>query len=104
MTSDSVEILDPTGRAARVDPSKITDIPDHAFGLGPKSTRIPPASMKRITENIRQKLKVDKDEVSILGLFVAKVRVLVVKHKVGKVSSLERLWGLGLVSTQLSKN
>ena len=71
MTSDGVEILDPTGRAARVDASKITDIPDHAFGLGRKSTRIPPASMKRITENIRQKLKVDEDD---LGEYTRLVR------------------------------
>jgi hypothetical protein len=70
MTSDSVEILDPTGRASRVDASKITDIPDHAFGLGPKSTRIPPASMKRITENIRQKLKVDETELGEYSHFV----------------------------------
>ena len=70
MTSDSVEILDPTGRASRVDASKITDIADHAFGLGPKSTRIPPASMKRITENIRQKLKVDESELGEYARFV----------------------------------
>lgn len=55
------EVLDPTGRAPRVDPSQVTDIKDHSFGLG-NSQRIPPESMSRITERIRQELKVDKDD------------------------------------------
>ena len=49
------EVLDPTGRAPRTDPSQVTDVKDHSFGLG-KSQRIPAESMKRITEKIRQEL------------------------------------------------
>eukprot|EP00597_Dinobryon_sp_UTEXLB2267_P012124 CAMPEP_0170113434 /NCGR_PEP_ID=MMETSP0020_2-20130122/9888_1 /TAXON_ID=98059 /ORGANISM="Dinobryon sp., Strain UTEXLB2267" /LENGTH=1783 /DNA_ID=CAMNT_0010339793 /DNA_START=13 /DNA_END=5360 /DNA_ORIENTATION=- len=60
-TSAHVEVLDPTGRAARVDPSQVTDIPDYSFGLG-KSSRIPASNMKKITEQVRESLKVDKDE------------------------------------------
>jgi len=55
-TSKNVELLDPTGKLDRVDPSQITDIPDYSFGLG-KSSRIPAESMRRITENIRKKFK-----------------------------------------------
>lgn len=62
ITADHVDILDPTGRAPRVDPSKITDIADFSFGLG-KSARIPMENMKRITDNIRAKLQVSEDEV-----------------------------------------
>ena len=40
ITAGGMEILDPTGRALRVDPSQITDIPDQSFGLG-KSSKIP---------------------------------------------------------------
>lgn len=60
-TTGNVEVLDPTGRVARVDPSQVTDIADFSFGLG-KSSRIPADNMKRITEQIRQNLKVEKDE------------------------------------------
>ena len=60
-TTAHVEVLDPTGRLARVDPSQITDIADYSFGLG-KSSRIPGDNMRRITEQIRETLKVDRDE------------------------------------------
>lgn len=60
-TNDHVEILDPTGRMGRVDPSQVTQIADYSFGLG-KSSRIPADNMRKITESIRQTLKVDKDE------------------------------------------
>lgn len=62
ITADHVDVLDPTSKATRIDPSKITDIPDYSFGLG-KSSRIPAENMKRITENIRNKLQVSADEV-----------------------------------------
>ena len=62
ITTGNKEVLDPTGRALRVDPSQITDIPDLSFGLG-KSARIPTEAMKRITEKIRQQLNVDKDDI-----------------------------------------
>lgn len=62
ITTGNKEVLDPTGRVLRVDPSQITDIPDHSFGLG-KSSRIPAESMKRITEKIRQQLNIDKDDI-----------------------------------------
>ncbi len=55
------EVLDPTGRAPRVDPSQVTNIRDRSFGLG-KSSRIPAASMKRITESVRKNLQVDSDD------------------------------------------
>ena len=55
------QVLDPTGRAPRVDPSQVTNIKDQSFGLG-SSSRIPAASMKRITENVRKELKVDADD------------------------------------------
>jgi hypothetical protein len=61
ITVGGMEILDPTGRASRVDPSQITDIPDQSFGLG-KSSKIPTENMKRITEKIRQQLQVDKED------------------------------------------
>ena len=61
ITVGGKEILDPTGRASRVDPSQITDIPDQSFGLG-KSSKIPTENMKRITEKIRQQLQVDKED------------------------------------------
>lgn len=60
-TTGGREVLDPTGRASRVDPSQITDVPDLSFGLG-KSQRIPAAAMARITEKIRQRLQVDRDD------------------------------------------
>lgn len=59
--SGGQEVLDPTGRVLRVDPSQVTDIPDYSFGLG-KSQRIPSDAMKRITEKIRQELNVDRDD------------------------------------------
>ena len=59
--SGGQEVLDPTGRAPRVDPSQVTSIPDKSFGLG-KSSRIPAESMKRITENVRKNLQVDADD------------------------------------------
>ena len=58
-TAAHTEVLDPSGKAARIDPSQITDIADFSFGLG-KSSRIPADGMKRITEKIRQELRVDK--------------------------------------------
>jgi len=61
ITAGGMEILDPTGRALRVDPSQITDIPDQSFGLG-KSSKIPAENMKRITEKIRQQLQIDKED------------------------------------------
>jgi hypothetical protein len=61
VTTDHIDILDPTGRAHRVDPSKITDIPDASFGLG-KSSRIPSSSMTRIVDKIRNQLKVEEND------------------------------------------
>jgi len=55
------EVLDPTGRAPRVDPSQVTTIKDRSFGLG-KSSRIPASSMRRITEGVRKELKVDEND------------------------------------------
>lgn len=69
VTTSGVEMLDPTGRAARVDPSKITEIADYSFGLG-KSARVPPESMKRIVEKIRGNLKVDRDDLGEYTRFV----------------------------------
>lgn len=61
VTTGGREVLDPTGRASRVDPSQVTDVPDLSFGLG-KSARIPAEAMTRITEKIRQRLKVDRED------------------------------------------
>lgn len=58
-TSAHTEVLDPSGKAARIDPSQITDIADFTFGLA-NSVRIPKDNMKKITELIRQELRVDK--------------------------------------------
>ena len=44
-----------------MDPSQVTQIADYSFGLG-KSSRIPQDNMRKITEHIRQTLKVEKDE------------------------------------------
>lgn len=76
--SSGHEVLDPTGRAPRIDPSQVTDIKDHTFGLG-KTERIPAESMRRITEKIRQELQHDKDDVGeyqrlINGLLTAEER------------------------------
>lgn len=60
-TSAHTEVLDPTGKASRVDPSQITDVADFSFGLG-KSSRIPKDKMKSITEQIREQLKVEKED------------------------------------------
>lgn len=60
-TSSHLDILDPSGKASRVDPSQITDIADYSFGLG-KSSRIPADTMKKITGQIRESLKVEEDE------------------------------------------
>jgi len=61
--SGGTEVLDPSGRAPRVDPSQVTDVRDHSFGLGIKAhSRIPAESMKRITEKIRRDLQIDKDD------------------------------------------
>lgn len=61
VTLDGREMLDPSGRASRVDPSQITSFPDYSLGLG-KSSRITPSNMKNITERIRRKLDVDKSD------------------------------------------
>jgi len=60
-TAAQTEVLDPSGKAARVDPSQIINIPDFSFGLG-KSSRIPAENMKHITDKIRQELAVDRSE------------------------------------------
>jgi len=75
ITAEHVDILDPTGRAPRVDPSKITDIPDFSFGLG-KSARIPVENMKRITDSIRAKLQVSEDEVGEYDRLLTKYKDL----------------------------
>lgn len=62
VTKDGREQLDPSGRAALIYPSQITSIPDFSFGLG-KSSKISPDNMRVITDKIRQKLAVDKDDV-----------------------------------------
>eukprot|EP01038_Epipyxis_sp_PR26KG_P006513 gene6513-8951_t len=68
-TVGNVDILDPTGRAARVDPSQITDIADFSFGLG-KSSRIPKEGVQRITEKMRNKLNVDSNNVGEYGRLI----------------------------------
>lgn len=70
ITTDHVDILDPSGRAARIDPSKITDIADKSFGLG-KSARVPASNMSRITEKIRATLRVDRDDIGEYKRMVA---------------------------------
>jgi hypothetical protein len=60
-TSAHTEVLDPSGKLSRVDPSQITDIADFSFGLG-KSSRIPKDKMRSITEKIREELRVEKGD------------------------------------------
>jgi hypothetical protein len=69
VTKDGREQLDPSGRAALIFPSQITSIPDFSFGLG-KSSKISPDNMRGITEKIRQKLAVDKDDVGEYKRFI----------------------------------
>lgn len=69
-TAAHTEVLDPSGKASRVDPSQIIDIPDFSFGLG-KSSRIPTDNMKRITDKIRQELQVDRSELGEYGRLVS---------------------------------
>lgn len=73
LTSNHAEVLDPTGRVPRVDPSQITDVVDHSFGTG-KTARIPPESMKRITEKIRQGLKVEREDLGEYDRFTKALR------------------------------
>lgn len=61
VTVGGLDVLDPAGRASRVDPSQITEVPDNSYGLG-KSTRIPQQTMNRITERIRASLKLGEDD------------------------------------------
>lgn len=79
-TSAHTEVLDPSGKAARIDPSQITDIADFTFGLG-KSNRIPAESMKRITENIRQQLAVDRDDLGEYERLVTGLKKATGLHK-----------------------
>lgn len=80
VTTGGREVLDPTGRASRVDPSQVTDVADLSFGLG-KSQRIPADAMARITEKIRQKLKVDRDD---LGEYQHLIKGLLGEEAVAK--------------------
>lgn len=82
-TRDHSEMLDPTGRASRVEPSQIIDIPDYSFGLG-NSSRIETDSMKRITEKMRQRLNVSKDE---LGEYSRLLRGRTTELPLGKSSN-----------------
>jgi hypothetical protein len=96
ITSGSKELLDPSGRASRVDPSQITEIVDYSFGLG-KSSRIPVESVKRITEQIRENLNVDRNDLGeyqrlINGLLPAE------EKEAAKNSSSDKLNGSGLMS------
>lgn len=61
-TNGTMEILDPTGRAARVDPSQITTIADHSLGLG-QSSRIPEDSVKTIVRQMRATLRMEDDDI-----------------------------------------
>jgi hypothetical protein len=69
ITIGAKEILDPTGRALRVDPSQVTEIPDRSFGLG-HSSRVPAATMEKVTESIRKKLGVKPDDFGEYQRFV----------------------------------
>ncbi len=69
-TTAHTELLDPSGKLSRVDPSQVTDIPDFTFGLA-KSVRIPKESMARITEQIRQSLHADRDDFGVHDRLVA---------------------------------
>lgn len=86
MTTDHVDILDASGRAARIDPSKITDIADKSFGLG-KSARVPAPNMARITEKIRATLKVDRDDI---GEYKRMVASLVPENQLNSRESIMR--------------
>jgi len=89
------EVLDPTGRSSRVDPSQITDVPDLSFGLG-KSQRIPAAAMARITEKIRQRLKVDRED---LGEYQHLVKGLMKWDSAGATSTASPGAGAGAGAT-----
>ena len=56
-------VLDPAGRASRVDPSQVTEVVDNSFGTG-KSARIPKKTMRKITERIRDTLRMGEDDYS----------------------------------------
>ena len=61
VTVGNLEVLDPAGRAARVDPSQVTEIVDNSFGTG-KSARIPKKTMNKITQRIRDTLKLGEED------------------------------------------
>jgi hypothetical protein len=88
-TAAHTEVLDPSGKAARIDPSQITDIPDFSFGLG-KSSRIPAEGMKRITEKIRQELRVDQDNLGEYERLVSGLKKATGMHDSGNEESEER--------------
>jgi hypothetical protein len=67
------DILDPTGRLHHVFPSKVTEIPDHSFGLG-KSSRIPDDIKERTLHKVQAKLGVDSDDVGEYDLMLRSLK------------------------------
>lgn len=61
MTDSHTDMLDPTGRASRVDPSTVATIPDKSFGLA-KSNRYTTRQMQKVTQKIREKLRTSEDD------------------------------------------
>lgn len=53
MTIGNVDVLDPTGTALRIDPSKITVQKTHAFGLG----RAPPSEIDKVNRDLNRSAK-----------------------------------------------
>jgi hypothetical protein len=97
ITIGAKEVLDPTGRAARVDPSQVTEIPDGSFGIG-KSNRIPKETMAKITEKIRTGVRVSADD---LGEYQRLVNALMTedeRHALSANSSSRQLRASGTAS------
>lgn len=62
ITTNHADLLDPSGRSARVDPSQVTLLPDRSLGLG-QSTRLSSQQRHAIVDKLNQQLGVDKDDV-----------------------------------------
>lgn len=78
-----MEVLDPTGRLPRVDPSQVTDMADWTLGTG-ITARVPVEGVRKITSRLREEMHIDD-----LG-----VHQRLVNGIQGKVSELDEKLGV----------
>jgi hypothetical protein len=61
MTDTGTDMLDPTGRMNRIDPSAVVTIPNKAFGTG-HSVRYSQDRLRDVTSKVRAKLRADEED------------------------------------------